>query len=391
MKTLDKIRVAVLFGGRSIEHEVSLLSAINVIENLDPELFEVVPIGIDKQGNWLLGKDVFMKSLQHKKVPLLTDNKTLSTWFTPAWVGKTLENHQQIKDLHGLQDLMVNEKNGALFDVVFPVMHGAFCEDGSLQGLLELANLPYVGAGVLGSAICMDKDIAKRLAISAGVKVAPYIAFRHDQWLKQSEQILARIHQQLQTFPLFVKPANTGSSIGISKIKSKHELAGAIDNAFQYDHKVLVEQGINARELEVAVLEALDENDEPIVSVVGEITTQHEFYSYTAKYFDEQSTTLSVPAKIAPELQAQAQLLAKTLFQHLECSGMARVDMFLDKDSEELYFNEINTIPGFTCYSMYPKLMAESGMPYAHLLKHLIELAIKKHNKKTKLIRSYEE
>lgn len=377
-----------LYGGRSAEHEISLLSAMNVIENLDPEIFDVVPIGIDKQGNWFLGKDVFLKSLEHKKVPLLKENNLHTTWFTPEWVGKPAEkNPQHFKELKEL----IARKSATLFDVVFPVVHGTYCEDGSLQGLLELANLPYVGAGVLSSAIGMDKDISKRLAEAAGIMVAPYIVIRHDQWLCNAEQVIHNIQEKLSTFPLFVKPANTGSSIGISKVKSIDDLADKINEAFRFDNKILVEKAINAIELEIAVLESLEPNKDPIVSVVGEIKSQHEFYSYEAKYLDENGATLVIPALIEDALKENAGKLAITLFKTLECEGMARIDLFLDKDSKEIYFNEINTIPGFTQMSMYPKLMGASGITYPNLLKHLIELAIKKYKNKSKLIRSYEE
>lgn len=387
MKNPDKIRVAVLFGGRSAEHEISLLSAINVIENLDADLFEVVPIGIDKQGNWFLGNEVFSKSLEHKKVPLLDENNVHATWFTPEWVGKPAEKNRN--DFY-LQEVMAR-KSGALFDVVFPVMHGTFCEDGSLQGLLELANLPYVGAGVLGSAICMDKDVSKRLAKAAGAKVAPYVAIRKDEWLLQRENVIEQIEKKLNIYPVFVKPANTGSSIGISKVKNKNELALKINEAFRFDRKVLIEQAINARELEIAALESLEKNGEPIVSVVGEIKTNHEFYSYEAKYLDENGAMLQIPAQIDEALKDEARLIATTLFKQLECEGMARVDLFLDKDSKDIYFNEINTIPGFTQMSMYPKLMNASGISYPNLLKHLIELAMKKHKNKSELVHNYEE
>lgn len=385
MKILDKIRVAVLFGGRSLEHEVSLLSARNVIENLDPNIFDVVPIGIDKQGNWFLGKDIFLKSLENKKVPLLEENNLHATWFTPEWISKPAD-----KDPQQLQAL-VGQKSATLFDVVFPVMHGTFCEDGSLQGLLELANLPYVGAGVLSSAIGMDKDISKRLAMAAGIRVAPFIAIRHEEWVGNREQVLNNIQEKLNTFPLFVKPANSGSSVGISKIKKFDDLQDKINEAFRFDNKILVEKAINAVELEIAVLESLEPNKDPIASVVGEVKSQYEFYSYQAKYLDENGADLVIPAHIEDALKERASQLAIKVFNILECEGMARIDFFLDKDSKEIYFNEINTIPGFTKMSMYPKLMDASGITYPNLLKHLIELAIKKYKNKSKLVRSYEE
>src|SRR5579872_4140561 len=258
MKPSEKIRVAVLFGGRSAEHEVSLQSAANVIQFLDPSRFNVVPIGIDKQGNWFLDNDIFTKSLAHKNVPQLQDH---STWFTPEWVGKSIEKPSE-KSL--------TAASGQAFDVIFPVVHGTTCEDGSLQGLLELANLPYVGCGVLASAIGMDKDVAKRLIQNAGIPTAPYVAIKKDRWQMNADSVCQQVIETL-SFPVFVKPANTGSSIGISKVKTADQLKAAIEEAFRFDVKVLVEKGLNIIELEVAVLESLEADHDPIVSVVGEI------------------------------------------------------------------------------------------------------------------------
>lgn len=379
MKPADKIRVAVLYGGRSAEHEVSLQSAANVIQYLDPSRFEVIPIGIDRQGHWFLGRDIFIESLENKKIPTLHDRNP--TWFTPEWVGKPHDNQQN-------KQLMLTKSQGQQFDVVFPVVHGTLCEDGTLQGLLELADLPYVGCGVLSSAIGMDKDVSKRLAMNANIPVAPYIVIKHDQWHNHSDHCLKQIAEKL-SYPVFVKPANTGSSIGITKVKTKDQLPAAIHEAFQFDTKVLVEKGLNVVELEVAVLESLESNAEPIVSVVGEIRPRHEFYSYDAKYVDEHGAELLIPALVDQAFREQARQVAKELFLTLECEGMARVDLFLDKDTQQIYFNEINTIPGFTQISMYPKLMDASGISYSELLAHLIQLALKRHQNKSKLIRSY--
>ena len=379
MKSSNKIRVAVLYGGRSAEHEVSLQSAANVIQYLDKSRFDIVPIGIDKKGNWFLGEEVFKKSLEHKQVPALLDHA--KAWFTAEWVGKQTEK-QQVKEL------ILNQEKGLLFDVVFPVVHGALCEDGALQGLLELANLPFVGCGVLSSAIGMDKDVSKRLAVHAGISVAPYLVVKQKNWQRHPALFLNQVTEEL-SFPVFVKPANTGSSIGITKVKTKDHLAAAIDEAFRFDTKILVEKAISAFELELAVLESLELNQDPIVSVVGEIKTKHEFYSYEAKYLDEKGAELFIPAPISFELKEKAQAIAKKLFLILECEGMARVDLFLDQKTQQIYFNEINTIPGFTQISMYPKLMDASGISYETLLTHLISLAIKRHEKRNHLIRSY--
>lgn len=380
MKQTDKIRVAVLFGGRSAEHEVSLRSAANVIQYLDKSLFDVVPVGIDKQGDWFLGNEVFAKSLEHNKVSKLRDDS--HTWFTPEWVGKQVEKQN-------IQELIPRDAKGQLFDVVFPAVHGTLCEDGTLQGLLELANLPYVGCGVLSSAVGMDKDMQKRLAMHADILVAPFISIKHDHWQKNPTSVAKQVEEKL-SYPVFVKPANTGSSIGITKVKQPEELRAGIDEAFRFDTKVLIEKALNVLELEVAVLESIEPDEEPIVSVVGEIKPRHEFYSYEAKYLDEHGADLLIPASVSEEIKAQAQAMAKKIFLMLDCEGMARVDLFLNTDTKQVYFNEINTIPGFTQISMYPKLMDASGIPYPELLTRLIRLAMKRHRNKSQLIRSYE-
>lgn len=375
MKESNKIRVAVLYGGRSAEHEISLQSATNVMQYLDPNRFEIVPIGIDKKGKWLLGNDIFKNSIAHQEVKALTD-KT-ETWFTPEWIGQAVVTKQTES----------SAKTPTQFDVVFPAVHGTFCEDGTLQGLLELADMPYVGCGVLASAIGMDKDIAKRLSILAGIPVGPYLVIKQAEWAFKKEAVIDQIEAEIG-LPVFVKPANTGSSIGITKAKTIDELKAAIPLAFEFDTKIVIEKALNVIELEVAVLESLEDID-PIVSVVGEIRSSHEFYSYDAKYLDEHGAELFIPAPIPESEQKKAQAMAKKIFTTLECSGMARVDLFLDKDSGQLYFNEINTLPGFTAISMYPKLMAASGISYPALLTHLVELAIKNHQIKSHLKRSY--
>lgn len=377
MKQAGKIRVAVLYGGRSAEHEVSLQSAANVIQYLDKSLFDVIPIGISKQGHWLLGQEIFLNSLDHKSISNKLGEEV--AWFTPEWVGKPT-----------MQSNTITSHSNAVFDVVFPVVHGTYCEDGTLQGLLELAGLPYVGCGVLSSAIGMDKDIAKRLAASAGILVGPYFALKKNQWETNKTIWVKKVAEQL-SYPVFVKPANAGSSIGISKVKQEEQLIAAINEAFRFDTKILIEKALSVCELEVAVLESLDDSEDPIVSVVGEIKPKHEFYSYDAKYLDEQGADLLIPALLADSIRKAAQNIAKKLFIALECEGMARIDLFFNTADEKIYFNEINTIPGFTQISMYPKLMAASGIPYSDLLTHLVQLAIKKHQNRTQLIRSYAE
>lgn len=380
MKQTDKIRVAVLYGGRSGEHEVSCRSAAKVIEYLDANRFDIVPIGIDKQGNWFLGQDVLAKSLEHFTVPKMVESS--NTWFTPEWIGKPVEQ-QTLKEL-----AQPFSRKGPLFDVVFPVVHGSYCEDGKLQGLLELADIPYVGCNVLASALGMDKDVSKRLVQAAEIEVAPFIVIKHDAWVSNPKRFLDQVMTELGC-PLFVKPVNTGSSVGITKVTDQATLRKAIDEAFRFDIKVIVEKALNIYELEVAVLESLEPDHDPIVSVVGEIKPRHEFYSYEAKYLDETGAQLLIPAPISKEATELAQVIAKKIFKILECEGMARVDLFLDKDKAKIYFNEINTIPGFTNISMYPKLMDASGIPYSALLTHLIELALKRHKNKKHLVHSY--
>jgi D-alanine-D-alanine ligase len=375
MNQSNKLRVAVLYGGRSAEHEVSLRSAENVIQYLDSSRFDIIPIGIDKKGSWFLGHDVFTKSLEHNQVLSLHNNH--QAWFIPESIGNPTPS----------KVLATKNSNGSHFDVVFPVLHGTLCEDGTLQGLLEIANLPYVGCGVLSSAIGMDKDVSKRLAMNAGVLVAPYVVVKHDHWKLRPDNVFKQVEKL--SYPVFVKPANTGSSIGIEKVKSADQLSAAIDAAFRFDTKILIEKALNVLELELAVLESLEADSDPIVSVVGEIKPRHEFYSYDAKYLDEHGAELLIPAPVSDDIKKKAQEMAKVLFKALECEGMARVDLFYDKDTNEIYFNEVNTIPGFTQISMYPKLMAASGVSYSTLLTHLVELAMKRHHNKSQLIRSY--
>lgn len=374
----QKIRVAVLYGGRSLEHEVSLNSAANVIQHLDRTRFEVIPIGIDKQGGWFLGDEVF------KKEPLQFIPDDTRLLFNPDLIGKsepTAHTGQFIAELN-LKD--------RLFDVVFPVIHGPLCEDGTVQGLLELAQVPYVGCGVLASAIGMDKDVSKRLVAHAGIHVPPFLTLKKPVFEANPTVFCEEVIQKLG-LPLFVKPANTGSSVGIHKVKKAEALLPAIQQAFQYDTKVIIEKGIDAIEIEVAVLEAREAGRDPIASLVGEIrpTSAHEFYSYASKYLDENGAELIIPAPLPEAMQEKLRLTAARIFTVLECEGMARVDLFLERHTNEIYFNEVNTIPGFTKISMYPKLMAASGIAYPDLLTHLVMLALERHSRKQSLTRDY--
>ncbi len=274
-------------------------------------------------------------------------------------------------------------------DVVFPVLHGTFCEDGTLQGLLELADVPYVGCGVLASAIGMDKEVAKRLAGLAGIPVVPYLTIHGRTYPSQASSLPTEVERVLG-YPCFVKPSGSGSSVGVHKVKHPHELDAAIRDALRFDRKVLIEKAIDAREIEVAVLENLDPSGGPLCSIVGEINPRHEFYSYEAKYLDENGAALLVPATLSAEQVSEVQQWAGRAFSILECEGMARVDFFLDRKSGQFYFNEVNTIPGFTSISMYPKLWEASGVGYQELLSRLIDLALRRASEKKKLIHDFQ-
>ncbi len=372
---MKKLRVAVLYGGRSGEHEVSLQSAASVINYLDRDRFEIVPVAIDKQGRWLLNDISLLEG--KKSLPVFKNAPKVVLPPNPAETdgGSALIRLGESGEARGI-------------DVVFPVMHGPLCEDGTIQGLLELADLPYVGCGVLASAIAMDKDMAKRVARDAGIPIVPYVSLQHEVWKKEKQQLAKSIAEQLG-YPVFVKPANMGSSVGVHKVKEPSELNAALEDAFNYDRKVVVEAAVNAREIEVSVLENLEAGADPLVSIPGEIDPAHEFYSYEAKYLDEKGATLIIPAKLDPEETKRAQDIGRKVFTALECEGMARVDLFLDRTSREFFFNELNTIPGFTSISMYPKLWEASGIGYQELLSKLIDLAISRHEKKKTLVREF--
>jgi len=360
----QKIRVGLVFGGRSGEHEVSLASATSVMANLDKEKYDVVPIGITKEGSWLLG-------------------------VTPPWL---LEAEQGVGHEEGLEQSTAvtltgdpslrrlipvrgSEQLGAegALDVVFPVLHGTYGEDGALQGLLEMANVPYVGCGVLGSALGMDKEKMKMIFSSVGLPVVEALTYRRNEWERSPEEIMDAVEQRLG-YPCFVKPVNLGSSVGVNKAHNRDELAHAIRVAAEYDRKIIVERGINCRELECSVLG----NDEPIASIVGEVVPSNEFYDYNAKYIDGKSHVI-IPAAIPQATAEQVRRWAVQAFTALDLSGLSRVDFFLEKETGQVYINEVNTIPGFTQISMYPKLWEASGLSYAQLLDRLVELAIERH------------
>ncbi len=355
-----RLRVGVLFGGRSGEHEVSLASASSVIRALDPEKYEAIPIGITKDGRWLVGAGA------QKMLP------------------EVLRGGQRVvlpADPTAAALVPLGESTGAggmRVDVVFPVLHGTFGEDGTVQGLLDLAGLPYVGAGVLGSAVGMDKEMQKRLFLQARLPVADYVCVRRADWERDRTKVQKAIEKKLR-YPMFVKPATLGSSVGMTKAHNRRELPAALDLAAEFAQIILVERAVNAREIEVSVLG----NEDPIASVPGEIVPHREFYDYTAKYLEE-GTRLVIPAKLKKKQVKQFQALAVRVFQAVECAGMARVDFFLERRTGKVFANEINTIPGFTSISMYPKLWEATGIPYRELIDRLLQLALSAHAEKAR-------
>jgi D-alanine-D-alanine ligase len=328
---------------------------------LAPDRFEVVPIGITREGCWITGGDPLHRLARTSRLAL-TDEQTTA-------VPMTIDAEEP----GGTADDIVNTTWARDLDVLFPVLHGPMGEDGTIQGMLELAGIPYVGAGVLGSAVGMDKVVSKCLFAQAGLPVGPWISILRYEWRRDSAPIEDRVQSELG-YPCFTKPANLGSSVGISKVRHAGELAAGIEEAFRHDRKIIIERGIDARELEVAVLG----NDEPRTSIVGEIIPSHEFYDYEAKYLDDRSR-LVIPAEIDPETAALARSLAVEAFRVTDVAGMARIDFFLERSTGRLYLNELNTIPGFTAASMYPKLWEASGLPLPQLVSRLIDLALERH------------
>ncbi len=366
--TDKKLRIGLIFGGRSGEHEVSLASARSVMANLDREKYDVVPIGITKEGSWLLGTEPAHLIAAEQNVGEGADTGTKTT-------AVTLTGDPRLQRLIPVQGGEKLRDNGAL-DVIFPVLHGTYGEDGTLQGLLEMANVPYVGCGVLGAALGMDKEKMKIIFQAVGLPNVNYLVYRRNEWERTPEPIMDAIEQSLG-YPCFVKPVNLGSSVGINKAHNRAELAHAMQIAAEYDRKIIIEHGINCREFECAVLG----NDEPIVSVVGEVVASNEFYDYNAKYLDNQSQVI-IPATIPQTTAEEIRRQAIKAFLALDLTGLARVDFFLEQETGQVYINEVNTLPGFTEISMYPKLWAASALSYPQLLDRLIELAIERHNDK---------
>ncbi|MCL2243351.1 MAG: D-alanine--D-alanine ligase [Treponema sp.] len=355
----DKKVVGILFGGKSAEHEISLLSAKNVYEAIDRTLFEPVLFGIDKRGRWhLFDAEQFL---------LNADN--------PSLVSLNSGGKPVIYKTENIGMLSTDSAGNVPLDVVFPILHGPFGEDGTIQGLLKLADIPFVGPGVLGSAIGMDKDAMKRLLRDSGIPAGKFISLKSHEKTPSFEDIAAALGK-----PFFIKPANMGSSVGINKVYNREEYSDALCDAFQYDTKIIIEEYIQGREIECAVLG----NEEPAASVPGEIIPSHEFYSYDAKYLDEKGASLVIPAKLDDKTIRRIQDMAVKVFQTLCCEGLSRVDFFL-KDSGDLIVNEINTMPGFTRISMFPKMWEASGVSYTELITRLITLALSRFEKERHL------
>jgi D-alanine-D-alanine ligase len=364
----DRLRLGVIFGGRSGEHEVSLMSAKSVMSALDRAKYEVIPIGITKSGRWLAGEHALKAFEQGHQ-------DELGEVMLPAQPGaRGLYRWQEDQALQRIADL----------DVIFPVLHGTYGEDGTLQGLLEMADVPYVGTGVLASSVAMDKDLFKHVMRANGIPVLDWTIVLSTKLEAEFQTELDRV-ESLLPYPMFTKPANMGSSVGVSKCRGRSDLMEGIMDAARYDRRILVEAGIEAREIEISVLG----NEDPEASIPGEVVPGDEFYSYKAKYIDDTSDLL-IPAPLENGLAHEAQHLAIAAFKAIDGAGMGRADFLLDKHDGSLYMNEINTIPGFTKISMYPKLWEASGLSYPKLLDRLIELAFERQAQKDKLVRSYE-
>jgi D-alanine-D-alanine ligase len=368
-----KIRLGILFGGRSGEHEVSLTSAASVLKALDPAKYEVVPVGITREGSWRVGRAA------ERLLP--EDGYHSSAW--EQLLSDVLKSGKPMMasaDPTTPQLVPMNStspaKSRPQIDVIFPVLHGTFGEDGTVQGLLELAGIPYVGAGVMASATGMDKDVMKRLFRDAGLPVVRWVLVLRSEWESEPAGVRKLIEKKIG-YPLFVKPANLGSSLGISKVRTARQLSAAFDLAARYDRKILVECAVDAREIECAVLG----NDNPQASVPGEIIPVNEFYDYEAKYLKEGSNII-IPARLTHRQTKRVREYSVRAFQAIDCAGMARVDFLLDRKTSKVFINEINTIPGFTPISMYPKMWEATGVPYAQLLDRLIELALERHREK---------
>lgn len=390
---MKKIRVGILFGGRSGEHEISLLSAASVFNAIDKKKYEVVPIGITKEGRWVTSADA-ERLLAGKGAPSTLETKlragdpeaTSSAAILATGQSVIVPPEPRQASLTPFQTDALGRRTtdrAINVDIIFPVLHGTFGEDGTIQGLLELADIAYVGAGVLGSAAGMDKDIMKSLFRAAGLPIVKHVTFLRGDWKRDAKKIRKLIESKLN-YPIFVKPANLGSSVGISKVHDLTELDPAIAEAANFDRKIVVEQGVGgkkgkAREIECAVLG----NDDPAASLPGEIVPGKEFYDYTAKYEDEGSQ-LIIPTQLNKSETMKVQKMAIAAFKAVDCAGLARIDFLMEPKSRKLYLNEINTMPGFTSISMYPKMWAASGISYSDLIGRLIRLGLERHQEKKK-------
>jgi len=383
---VKKLRVGVIYGGRSGEHEVSVASAASIIKHLDRSRYEPVPIRIEKDGRWTLADKAptaisAADVIDHVRLEAARPVRPGREAHLVAHPGEdTVLAIERRKASSELDPSGAATVTGVGLDVVFPVLHGPYGEDGTVQGLLELANVPYVGAGVLGSAVGMDKAVMKTLFIARNLPVGPYMVVVRPEWHGDADAVTRRVTEELR-YPVFVKPANLGSSVGISKAKSEADLRTAMELALQFDRKIVIEAGIvNAREIECAVLG----NDDPQASIPGEIIPSREFYDYEAKYLDDASKVV-IPASLPDNEAREVQRLAIEAFRAVDCAGMARVDFFVTRDEGTIYVNEVNTIPGFTTISMYPKMWEASGLSYTALIDRLITLALERHAEKQQL------
>jgi D-alanine-D-alanine ligase len=385
---MKKVRVGILFGGRSGEHEVSLLSAASVFKAIAQNKYEVVPIGITKEGRWVTSSDaerlLHGKPLEHESRHLRAGDPEETPAAAVLASGEAVvvppePKQSGIVPFQSDRALTRRAADRAInVDIIFPLLHGTFGEDGTIQGLLELADLPYVGAGVLGSSAGMDKDIMKSLFRAAGLPIVKHVTILRGEWEEEPKKLQKLVESKLK-YPVFVKPANLGSSVGISKAHDRKELGPAIEEAARYDRKIVIEEGVGgkkqkAREIECAVLG----NDKPEASVLGEIVPCKEFYDYDAKYLDEGSE-LIIPAKLTKSETKKARELAVLAFKAVDCSGLARVDFLMDPKTRKIYLNEINTMPGFTSISMYPKLWGATGLHYPELIERLLQLGLERH------------
>jgi|TARA_B100001964_G_scaffold186217_1_gene206775 D-alanine-D-alanine ligase len=373
--SITKMRIGILFGGRSGEHEVSLRSARSVLQAIDREKYSVSLIGITKNGRWIGGENP-LAALEDgdEAIERCPDTILLIDPVDNSLIQISRNSNDETIYINKTEDL----------DVIFPVLHGSFGEDGAVQGLFELADIPYVGSGLVGSSVGMDKGVFKSVMCSAGLPVLPSMTVNRSEYRSNTAIMVDRIIRKL-TLPVFIKPANLGSSVGITKANNIGELKSGLDEASKWDRRIVIEEGVNAREIEVSVLG----NDDPQVSIAGEVVPQRDFYDYDAKYVSDDSELL-IPAPISPDQLVRIQEMAIAAYKAVDCSGMARVDFLLDKSSGKVWINELNTIPGFTKISMYPKLWQASGIEYPELIDKLIELALERKEQRDATERSFE-